>query len=184
MSQNEDHITGEDADPSRALDSTQSLPEVGRPMGGHKLSWGEGGMKNLIIVSMWWLCLTGCRSSPSPIFSIRARKVEGYFKKKAERLRQEDATRREAYLKKRPDLPSEIRQGIEGVAICAGMMKDQVRVAWGAPAVIQKHAREMWTYTGIDWWDYMGLTEDLDPRERAYVFFVNGRVTGWHDSLD
>ncbi len=87
-------------------------------------------------------------------------------------------------MKKHPDLTAEIRQSIEEVAICAGMTKDQVRVIWGAPTAIQKNAREMWTYTGIDWWDYMGLSEDLDPRERVYVFFVNGLVTGWHDNLE
>ncbi|MCL5278627.1 MAG: hypothetical protein M1376_01815 [Planctomycetes bacterium] len=87
-------------------------------------------------------------------------------------------------MREHPDLAAEIRQSIEEAIICAGMTKDEVRITWGAPTVIQKHAREMWTYTGIDWWDYMGLSEDLDPRERVYVFFVNGVVTGWHDNLD
>jgi len=141
-------------------------------------------MKSLILASMCWLCLTGCRSSPSPILSIRARAAEEEFKERAERHRQEGMTRRETYLKKHPALTAEIRRSIEEVAICVGMTRDQVRVTWGAPAAIQKHAREMWIYTGIDWWDYMGLSEDLAPRERVYVFFVNGLVTGWHDNLD
>ncbi len=138
-----------------------------------------------MLISVGWLSLVGCRSDPpSPIFSIRAQAAETDFQRKAERLRQEGMTRREAYLKKHSDLAAEIRQNIEEVAICAGMTKDQVRVTWGAPAAIQKHAREMWIYTGIDWWDYMGLAEDLDPRERVYVFFVNRLVTGWHDNLE
>ena len=142
-------------------------------------------MKNLIMVSMCWLCCAGCRSaSPSPIFSIRAREAETNFQKKAERLQQEGITRREAYLKKHPDLAPEIRQSMTEVMICAGMTRDQVRVTWGAPAAIQKNAREMWTYTGINWWDYMGLAEDLDPRERVYVFFINAVVVGWHDNLE
>jgi len=142
-------------------------------------------MRNLIIVSMCGLCCAGCRSaSPSPIFSIRVRQAEEDSKKRAERLRQEGITRREAYLKEQPDLDPEIRQSIEEAAICVGMTKDQVRITWGAPGVIQKHAREMWIYNGIDWWDYMGLSQDLEPRERVYVFFVNGLVTGWQDNLE
>ena len=142
-------------------------------------------MKKLVIIWICCLCCTGCRSaSSSPIFAIRVWEAEEEFDKKAERLRQEGITRREAYLKEHRDLAAEIRQSIEEVIICAGMTKDQVRVIWGVPAVIQNHTREMWTYAGIDWWDYMGLSEDLAPRERVYVFFVNGLVTGWHDNLD
>jgi hypothetical protein len=140
-------------------------------------------MKNLIILSTCWLCCTGCESS-LPLFEASVWQAEADLKKKAERLRQEGITRRDTYLKEHPDLDPEIQQSIEEVAICVAMTKDQVRITWGAPAVIQNHTREMWTYTGIDWWDYMGLSEDLEPRERVYVFFVKGLVTRWHDNLN
>ena len=140
-------------------------------------------MKNLIILSTYWLCCTGCESSP-PLFEASVWEAETELKEKAQRLRQEGTTRRAAYVREQPDLAPEIRQSIAEVIICVGMTRDQVRITWGAPTLIEKHAHEMWVYQGVDWWDYMGLAEDLDPRERVYVFLVNGLVTGWHDNLD
>ena len=45
MSQNDDHIKGEDEDPSRTLDAGQPLYELGSRIGGYKLLsvLGEGG---------------------------------------------------------------------------------------------------------------------------------------------
>jgi serine/threonine protein kinase len=45
MGQNDDHITGEDADPSRTLDAGQPLLELGSHVGRYKLLrvLGEGG---------------------------------------------------------------------------------------------------------------------------------------------
>ncbi len=135
-------------------------------------------MENLITISMCWLCCTGCEPS-FPFFEASVWQAEADLKKKADRLRQEGTTRRGAYLQEHPDLAPEIQQCIEEVTLCVGMTKDEVRITWGAPTVIQNHANEMGTYKGTDWWDYMGLAVDPGPRERVYVFFVNGLVTGW-----
>jgi len=46
MSQNDDHIKGEDEDPSRTLDAGQPLCEIGQQIGRYKLLrvLGEGGL--------------------------------------------------------------------------------------------------------------------------------------------
>ncbi len=136
-------------------------------------------MRNLIVISACWLWCTGCRPASFPFFEASVWQAEADLKNKAERLRQEGVTQREAYVREHPDLAPEIRQSIEEVLICIGMTRDEVRITWGAPALIQEHGNEMWIYRGVDWWDYMGLPEDPGPRDRVYVFLVDGLVTGW-----
>jgi hypothetical protein len=136
-------------------------------------------MRHLISILLCCLCGTGCETPSSPFFEARVWQAETELKEKAQRLRQEGTTRRAAYLREHADLDPEIQQSMEEIVICVGMTKEQVRIAWGTPAVMVDHASEMWTYTGADWWDYMGLAVDPGPRDRVYVFFVNGSVTGW-----
>ena len=136
-------------------------------------------MRNLIVISLCCLWGTGCETPFSPFFEARVWQAETEIKEKMQRLRQEGIARRAAYLQEHPDLDPEIQQSMEEIVICVGMTKEQVRITWGAPAVMVNRASEMWTYTGVDWWDYLGLAVDPGPRDRVYVFFVNGLVTGW-----
>lgn len=82
-------------------------------------------------------------------------------------------SRRQGYVKSRPELSAQTRQDILSGHIRVGMSEDQVRASLGSPTevrarVLKKGLKVTWVYG-----------KKGKYSKRAYVYFLEGEVTGW-----
>ena len=81
------------------------------------------------------------------------------------------------YLRNNPDAPPDIVACIQKKQIKTGMTKEQVKASWGP-----RNGGSDTHYEGldIDTWTYQSAW-DRYGYNTTYVYFTNGRVSGWSD---
>jgi len=138
---------------------------IGQPVhpsnpGGFSIFLQKGDeMKKIFILGMVCLFMWGCASSTN--------------------LKQ-------VYLDENPNLNPEIKELISQGKICLGMTTLQVLASRGRPLDINRTTTasgvdEQWVYVGINPNDKLRLSVkefNLDQKY-AYIYFEDGRVTGW-----
>lgn len=151
-------------------------------------------MRNVIVISMCWLCCAGCADMPDDFKSYSQRQAEqarkdAEIQKLVAESRQKDEPEkqrgrdvRSIYLEQHADITPEIRKAISEADICIGMSVEQVLISWGAPwnkhETVTAHGYYlMLEYQGWDWKNYRNLPMDQRSPGSIYLFFTNGVLT-------
>jgi len=135
-------------------------------------------MKNRTGISLKFALKRGFKACPECILSKGIRIAE----KISSTIQNDIENRRKNYVKKHPELSPKIKKAILNGNILIGMTGEQVRASRGRPYKINKTTtaskiHEQWIMHPSGY--KPGSFEADKDKEYGYIYFDNGKVTGW-----